>query len=358
MSINSSHAAGWMTFLSSIEEARRGLRCSHSAAWFRGQSDSNWNLEPSLFRYGIEDDPDDRIELAACERKIQEHRDYWQSLLQEKKELKKKLRYEADGGNSSEHQRYHNVLGEAKIAKSELAKAQIKLKQFRAPVNGERELFEEFVFRAGKPDSMLSWVILAEMRHHGVPTRLLDWTDRLDIAIYFALERYRVEISQISSEKDTLDRVAILPKPCIWILNPFLLARRAAGRTAIWNLARAAEYDYYGRILRDRNWPFDEPIPTYPPTNIERVRSQRGYFTVFGNSKESLDRQVMDGISCLRKIIIDPEVAIFSLDYLARVQGLSPFEVYRDLDSLGRELSERLVRIQTRTGIRSPKRNM
>jgi FRG domain-containing protein len=354
MSINSSHATAWMTFLSSIEEARRELRCSHSAAWFRGQSDLRWNLEPSLFRYGIEDDPDDRIELATHERTIQGYRDRWQSLLQEKKELKKKIRYEADGDSSSHH-RYHKVIAEAKIAKSELARAQTELKQFRAPVNGERELFEEFVFRAGKPDSILSWVILAEMRHHGVPTRLLDWTDRLDIAIYFALEQYRAEMSKISSAKEAIDRVANLPKPCIWVLNPFLLARRATGRTAIWNLARAAEYDYYVRILRDRNWPFDEPIPTYPPTSIERVRSQRGYFTVFGNSKEPLDRQATDGITCLRRIVIDPEVAIFSLDYLARVQGLSPFEVYRDLDSLGRELSERFIRIQTRTGIRAPK---
>jgi len=114
----------------------------------------------------------------------------------------------------------------------------------------------------------------------------------------------------------------------------------------VWNLSRDPDYDYYRRILHERSWPFDEPMPTYPPAPIERIRSQRGYFTVLGNSKDPMEVQLGRGIRCLRRVEMEPEAAIFCLDYLSRVQGLSPYEVYRDLDSLGQELTERFVRIQ------------
>src|ERR1039457_6982753 len=45
------------------------------------------------------------------------------------------------------------------------------------------------------------------MQHYGIPTRLLDWTAKLWIAVFFALTRSAVN-------------------PCIYILNPLRLNRK------------------------------------------------------------------------------------------------------------------------------------
>ena len=71
----------------------------------------------------------------------------------------------------------------------------------------EAALYFEFRARARElHDQSSEWDILFSMRHHGVATRLLDWTETLGVAVFFAL-RDATETS----------------RPCVWLLNPYAL---------------------------------------------------------------------------------------------------------------------------------------
>lgn len=62
------------------------------------------------------------------------------------------------------------------------------------------------------PRSDWGWLYLAQ--HHGVPTRLLDWSEGSHIALFFAVASRQ--------EDDTKDA-------CVWVLNPGELNRRNWG---------------------------------------------------------------------------------------------------------------------------------
>lgn len=341
----------WLDFKKELEIVRQRIHSSKSTPWFRGHTESKYVLTPTILRRGGRVDPDDLSIIGRLDEEIREKIRNWKSCLETKKKLRKIL---TDNGSQevlgksvdSIRQEYHDAVSKSKTLKQEIADYKLKLERYSAPVLGERDLFDKYVYLAGKSHSDSSWQILTEMRHFGVPTRLLDWTDRFEIALYFATKKYRQVLNTYHGQ-DLDSHLELLPEPCIWVLNPYRLSKKYTGRHSILDLTRERRYDYYNRLLIKRLWPFDGPIPIYPPLSFHRIQAQSGYFTAHGNSKNPLDKQIGQSTKCLEKINISLEVAVYCVKYSTATANLNDYEVFQDQNSLGNLLANEFWRMQS-----------
>jgi hypothetical protein len=201
---------------------------------------------------------------------------------------------------------------------------------YKDPFHLEAPLFHDFVGLAGsslKPTS--SWEILYLMRHHGVPTRLLDWTENLFVALYFALVD---DPSQISN-------------PCVWILNPYMLNEKTKGFESFvinpeYELTN--EKDYFEMFCKETYDPGgtspsaapELPIAFYPSRKNERLLSQSGLFTMHGIQTDCLST-----LGVTYKINIPASIQS-ELTNIIKISGFNRFSIYRDFDSLAKHLKE------------------
>ena len=118
----------------------------------------------------------------------------------------------------------------------------------------EATLFFEFRSRARElhGQGLDGWDVLFHMRHHGLATRLLDWTETLAVAVYFAL-------------RDSVPRSV----PCVWLLNPYALNQLS------WEVRDLVapeylpqgEYDFTGYLVGTKRYgrfDWEQPVALYP----------------------------------------------------------------------------------------------
>src|SRR5262249_41653835 len=133
---------------------------------------------------------------------------------------------------------------------------------FDSEAEREFSVFRRFVNAAGTllPANEDGWTTAFAMQHHGLPTRLLDWSSTLGVALYFAIHGSTTDAA-------------------IWILNPFELNRLLHGRSEVFDLPDfdCGYVDYY--ITRKAK-PLPGAIALEPPRNHPRILNQRGGFTL------------------------------------------------------------------------------
>lgn|SRR5208337_96608 len=213
----------------------------------------------------------------------------------------------------------------------------------------ENDLYKEF----GRCGTQLSnesfaddedWEPYFMMQHHGVPTRLLDWSDGALIALHFAAGR-KTATSESGSVVHVLDA---------WWLVDLLEAhddqKKAIARWRKYN--KRHPHDTYEDDWERLYLPMDigeeeEPLLATPripllwdsPHVSRRVAAQRSRFMIFGTDPLWLSKLARQKRSRIVPIEI-PASSIAEIKRELRDAGITESVVYPDLDGLGRELKQ------------------
>lgn len=197
------------------------------------------------------------------------------------------------------------------------------------------------------PRNDFEWLFL--MQHHGVPTRLLDWTTNALVALYFAIDGVKVEPKPFV-ESDT-DAEASLDEfdwgsAAVFLMNPTKMNQTLHDGVRD-PVDVAAKYDHWYPYSRPMEIKSGE-INTYPPICIvapqvsQRIRAQAGLFTLHGTNLEPLDFYTVTR-PLISKILI-PHSAALTIRSELHTVGITPSFIFPDLDGVAREVRENELR--------------
>lgn len=163
------------------------------------------------------------------------------------------------------------------------------------------------------PTGPLEW--MCAMQHHGVITRLIDWTETALIALWFAVEG--------DAKSDA----------AVWVLDPWVLNGATLGRKSV-PLANDSLLSSYA-INDDRAIGAALPAAFRPRHVDARLHAQNGVFTIHGSKRNALETIVE-----LKKIVIPRDARAKMFNELSR-SGFAYSRVFPDLDGLAREANYR-----------------
>lgn len=169
-----------------------------------------------------------------------------------------------------------------------------------------------------------SWNLLSIMQHHGVRTRLLDWTESFATALFFAFINWEYE------------------KPaCIWVLSPLSLNEKSKGDALF---ATNQDLPSYDDLVNQRVSFPNYSIALYPARNSKRLVAQSGVFTLQGNSMLPLDLEHNGELFKEGKLIKIPLTIDLYEDARAflRQMGINYYTMFPDLEGLAKHVNDPL----------------
>ena len=163
----------------------------------------------------------------------------------------------------------------------------------------EKFLFQKFLQLTLRvfPRRTNDWETLFDMQHYGLPTRLLDWSENLGIAAFFAVNYH---------ELDNVDTHV-----AIYILNPREL-NLYSGIERIPFIPDDKDFDYKTIYWEKRPFAPTYPIAIEPIFQNDRILAQKGMFTIHGDNLSEIAELCPKAV---KKIILNktaiPEIVEF-----------------------------------------------
>ena len=128
-----------------------------------------------------------------------------------------------------------------------------------------------------RPNTEWDWLFI--MQHHGLPTRLLDWTESALVGLYFA-------VSEVSGADNS-------DTSTLWALDPIGLNHsskwQASHQADIPGFGDEPDLDSYLPSQLAQGKMVFAPIAAIATRNTPRIQLQQGVFTIHHREMESID---------------------------------------------------------------------
>jgi len=185
----------------------------------------------------------------------------------------------------------------------------------------EREMIRDFKIKSTLdrdhiPKNDIDWLFLAQ--HHGLPTRILDWSENPLVALFFAVENF-------DNKKDGE----------IFVINAWTLNLASDDPIQSAPITEDKRFEKYVLDLADpdsRKPKAKCPMAFRPSSSFKRSAAQSGVFTIHGTDRAGIDLMGLKGQGLAKLTIASAaKLKIFSeLNEMNITRGT----MFGDLDSI------------------------